>query len=313
MTRHAFLFRDVALAVAVALLVATLSFWAAHVLPGDLALRIAAERYAGAEPSRELADVVRRQYGLDRPVLIQYAEWIGQLARLDFGRSLVSGRPVIDEVLPYMANSLRIVGWGFLAGICVAVPLGYLCGRAPNSWSDLTLTTVSAVLATIPTFLLGIFLVQYFVVERGLASLTGNAGWARLWLPILTITLALAGPLSRVVRNAVAETRAQPYMQHALMRGVPERQLFLRHGARNALRPVLNYLPVVFLFLVYDVIVIETVFNYRGMGWALIEAVKARDIPVMQCLVLALVLFYLTAAAVTEAITRLLYRQEAGR
>ena len=313
MTHSAFFIRDVVLVVTVALAVATLCFWAAHALPGDLALRIAAERYAGSEPSRELADVVRREYGLDRPILTQYAEWIGQVFRLDFGRSLVSGRPVVDEVRPYLINSLRIVAWGFLAAICVAVPLGFLCGRAPNSFADLSLTIVSATLATIPTFLLGIFLVQYFVVENRLASLTGTSGWARLWLPILTITLALSGPLSRVVRNAVVETRAQPYMLHALMRGVPERQLFLRHGVRNALRPVLNYLPVVFLFLIYDVIVIETVFNYRGMGWALIEAVKARDIPVMQCLVLALVLFYLAAAAVTEAITRLLYRQEAGR
>lgn len=313
MRHYTFLFRDVCLVVAVALAVATLCFWAAQILPGDLALRIAAERYSGAEPSRELADVVRQEYGLDRPVLIQYAEWIGRVFQMDFGHSLVSGRPVVDEVQPYLANSLRIIGWGFLAGVCAAVPLGFFCGRAPNGKADLALTIVSATLSTIPTFLLGIFLVQYFVVEHRLASLTGTSGWARLWLPILTITLALAGPLSRVVRTAVAETRAQPYMLHALMRGVPERQLFLRHGARNALRPVLNYLPVVFLFLIYDVIVVETVFNYRGMGWALIEAVKARDIPVMQFLILAFVLFYLTATAVTEAITRLLYRQEATR
>lgn len=313
MTNYSFVARDIALAITVSLLVATLSFWAAHVLPGDLALRIAAERYAGTQPNQDLADVVRREYGLDQPVLTQYANWIGRLFRLDFGQSMVSGRPVLDEVLPYLKNTMRIVGWGFLAGICVAVPIGFLCGRSPNSKTDLTLTILSATLATIPTFLVGIFLVQFFVVELRLASLIGTSSWDRLWLPILTIALALAGPLSRVVRNAVAETRAQPFMLHALMRGVPERQLFLRHGLRNALRPVLNYLPVVFLFLVYDVIVIETVFNYRGMGWALIEAVKARDIPVMQCLVLMLVLFYLSAAAITEAITRWLYRQETGR
>ncbi|MEO1223084.1 MAG: ABC transporter permease [Pseudomonadota bacterium] len=305
--------RSLLLALLVALLVATLCFWVAHTLPGDLALRVAAGRYPGVQPNQDLADVVRQAYGLDRPIFVQYVEWLGRVVRLDFGNSLITGRPVLADVIPYLHNSLRIVFWGFLAAVCLAVPIGFLCGRAPNSRLDLVLTALSAALSTIPTFLLGIFLVQFFIVDRGLGSLSGTSGVARLWLPILTIAIALAGPLSRVVRNAVADVRAQPFMVHALMRGVPKRQLFLRHGVRNALLPILNYLPVVFLFLIYDVIVIETVFNYRGVGWALIEAVKTRDIPVMQCLVLMLVVFYLVATAVTEAITRLLYRQDARR
>ena len=98
---------------------------------------------------------------------------------------------------------------------------------------------------------------------------------------------------------------------HALMRGVPERQLFWRHGAKNALRPILNYLPVVFMFLIYDVIVIETVFNYHGLGWALINAVRALDVPLMQGLVLALVLFYLCCTTISDVLTWRIYRQRA--
>lgn len=313
MTRFSFLFRDLILALAVALLVATACFWAVQTLPGDLALQIAAKRYAGGQPSRELADVVREAHGLDRPVWVQYGDWLGRLFRLDFGHSLISGKPVLEAIAPFVQNSLRLILLGFLAGTGAAVILGFLCGRMPGSRIDLAITVLSAVLATVPTFLLGVFLVQYFIVDWRLGTLTGHSGWMRLWLPVLTITLALSGPLSRVVRNAVAEVRAQPYMLHALMRGVPSNQLFLRHGVRNATLPVLNYLPVIFLFLVYDVIVIETVFNYRGIGWALIDAVKSRDIPVMQCLVLVLVTFYLTAAALTEALTQMLYRQEVQR
>ncbi len=313
MIRFSFLFRDLLLALVVALLVATACFWAVQTLPGDLALQISAKRFSGVSPSRDLAEVVRQAHGLDRPVWLQYGEWLARLLRLDFGHSLISGRPVLEEIAPFVANSVRLIFLGFVAGAGIAVCLGFLCGRAPNSRMDLVISTVSAILATVPTFLLGVVLVQIFIVDLSLGTLVGQSGWGRLWLPVLTITLALSGPLSRVVRNAVAEVSAQPYMLHAALRGVPQQQLFLRHGVRNAILPVLNYLPVVFLFLVYDVIVIETVFNYRGMGWALLDAVKSRDIPVMQCLVLALVALYLSAAALSDALTRAIYPREVRR
>lgn len=309
MTLTALALRKTILVLAVSLLVASGSFWAMHLLPGDLALKIAAVRYSGAQPSQELAEVVRQTYGLDQSVWIQYAKWLGRTAQLDFGKSLVTGRDVIQDVRHNALNSLRIVFWGFIAGVGLAVPIGYVCGRKANSKTDILLTTVSATLSTIPSFLLAIFMVQYFVVDLGFATLSGTSGWARLWILILTIALAVSGPLSRVVRAAVIDVRAQPYIFHAMMRGVPERQLFWRHGSKNALRPILNYLPVVFMFLLYDVLVIETVFNFHGLGWALINAVKAHDIPVMQGLLLLLVTFYLGATTLCEILTWQVYRQ----
>lgn len=309
MTLASVLARKALLIVTITLLVATCSFWAVHLLPENLALQIAAARFSGAEPNQDLADVVIQTYGLDRPVLVQYADWLVRTLRFDFGTSLVTGRDVSHDIAHHGVNSLRTVFWGFLAGVGLALPIGYVCGRFAGSRLDTVLTIFSATVSTIPSFLVAIVMVQIFVVELGLATLSGTSGWARLWVLILTIALSVSGALSRVVRSAVIDVRGQPYMQHALMRGVPERQLFWRHGAKNALRPILNYLPVVFMFLIYDVIVIETVFNYHGLGWALINAVRALDVPLMQGLVLALVLFYLCCTTISDLLTWRIYRQ----
>lgn len=312
MTLAALLARKALLIVIITLLVATCSFWAVHLLPENLALQIAAARFSGAEPSQELADVVTQNYGLDRPILVQYAEWLGKTLTLDFGSSLVTGRDVAHDIAHHGINSLRTVFWGFIAGVGLAAPIGYVCGRFAGSPVDTILSAFSAAVSTIPSFLVAIVMVQLFVVELGLATLSGTSGWARLWVLILTIALSVSGALSRVVRAAVIDVRTQPYMQHALMRGVPESQLFWRHGVKNALRPMLNYLPVVFMFLIYDVIVIEIVFNYHGLGWALINAVKALDVPLMQGLVLALVLFYLCCTTLSDLLTWRIYRQRAA-
>lgn len=309
MTLATLLARKALLIVLITLLVATCSFWAVHLLPENLALQIAAARFSGGEPNQELADVVSQTYGLDRPILIQYFDWLVRTLRFDFGTSLVTGREVAQDITHHGVNSLRTVFWGFLAGVGMAVPIGYVCARFAGSPIDTALTAFSAAVSTIPSFLVAIVMVQFFVVELGLATLSGTTGWARLWVLILTIALSVSGALSRVVRAAVIDVRTQPYMQHALMRGVPERQLFWRHGVKNALRPMLNYLPVVFMFLIYDVIVIEAVFNYHGLGWTLINAVKSLDIPLMQGLVLALVLFYLCCTTLSDLLTWRLYHQ----
>ncbi|MEM6496007.1 MAG: ABC transporter permease [Pseudomonadota bacterium] len=276
-------------------------------------MQIAAARYSGAQPSQELAQVVSQVYGLDRPIIIQYVEWLFRTLQFDFGSSLVTGRDVVHDIQHHGAHSMRIVFWGFIAGLGLAIPIGYVCGRFEGRPVDVCLSAISAAISTIPAFLIAIFMVQFLIVELRLGTLTGSSGWPRLWVLILTIALSVSGPLSRVVRAAVIEVRSQPYMQHALMRGVPEHLVFWKHGVKNALRPTLSYLPVVFMFLIYDVIVVETVFNYHGLGWALINAVQALDVPVMQGLVLSLVLFYLAAVTLSEIVSYLIYGQETRR
>ncbi|MGI9503389.1 MAG: ABC transporter permease [Geminicoccaceae bacterium] len=312
MTLAALLARKALLVLIITLLVASCSFWAVHLLPENLALQIAAARFSGLEPSQALADVVSEAYGLDQPIIVQYGEWLSRTLMFDFGTSLVTGRHVMHEIAHHAVNSLRTVFWGFIAGVGLAVPIGYICGRFAGSGLDVVLSTISAAVSTIPAFLVAIVMVQLFVVELGFATLSGTSGWTRLWVLILTIALSVSGSFSRVVRAAVIDVRAQPYMQHALMRGVPMHQLFWWHGVKNALRPMLNYLPVVFMFLIYDVIVIETVFNYHGLGWALINAVKALDVPLMQGLVLSLVLFYLSCTTLVDILAWRIYRQKAG-
>ena len=293
----------ICLAIGLSWLIATLVFFSVHVLPGDLALQIAASRFVNTQPDTTLAESLRTAYGLDRPLIAQYGDWIFHILQLDFGRSLVSGRLVTEDVAPYLRNTLVLGGYGLLGAVLLAFPLGFLAGRRPGSVIDQSTSVYCGIIAAVPTFLLGTLLIRFFVVEWQIGTLSGNTTFSRIVLPVTVASLAVSAPLMRVVRNAVADVTDQPYFFFARMRGVPPRQLFLRHGLRNASLPVLAYMSTLFVVLIYDLVVIEVVFNYPGIGYALYGAIKARDIPVIQYSAFLLVLSYLLLTATVDLIS----------
>ncbi len=268
-------------AAATALVLATLCFAFVHALPGDLALRIAAARIGDDRLTTEAADRIRVEEGLDRPIISQYADWMGRLALGDLGRSLVTRKPVVDELARRIRISLPLAALGWLLSYALALPLGVVAGLRPGGWVDRVTNLVAVALAALPPFLVGIGLVSVFALSLRWLPPAGDRTGAHMVLPALTLALGLAAYSVRIVRNAVALVRAEFYMTFSRIRGLGARDAFGRHGVRNAAIPITTFAALQLASVLDGFVIVEVLFAYPGLGDLLIKALLARDIPVI--------------------------------
>jgi peptide/nickel transport system permease protein len=268
-------------ALATAALLASLCFTAIHALPGDLALRVAAARVGDERLTPETADRIRREEGLDRPLPLQYSAWMLGLARGELGRSLLSGRPVAEELAYHAGFTLQLGLLGWALSYAIAVPLGLLAGLRPGGAADRVADAISLTLASLPSFMTGIGLVTLFALTLRLLPPAGFRTGAHMVLPALTLALSLAAFSIPVMRNAVMEVRAAFFLTFARLKGLGPAAAFWHHGLRNAAIPVVTFAALQFAFVVDGFVVIETLFNYPGVGDLLVKALIARDVPVV--------------------------------
>ena len=268
-------------AAATALVLASLCFTFVHALPGDTALRVAAARVGEDRLTPETAERIRRDEGLDRPLAAQYAEWIGRLAQGELGRSMVSRKPVAEELARHASVTLPLAALGWLLSYAIALPVGLVAGLRPGGWVDRASMAVAVALAALPAFLIGIGLISIFALTLRWLPPAGARTGAHLVLPALTLALGLAAYSVRIIRNAVVLVRAEFYMTFSRIRGLGARDAFRRHGVRNAAIPVATFAALQFAYLLDGFVVVETLFAYPGLGDLLIKALLARDIPVV--------------------------------
>lgn len=293
-------------AAAVAALVATACFAGVQALPGDLALHAAAARYGEDRVTVANTELLRRQAGLDRPVAAQYAAWMGRLALGDPGRSVLTGKPVLDELVPRLDVTLRVGAAAAVLALLLALPLGIAAGLAPGGAVDRGAAVLAALTASAPSFVAGTLLVALLAVRLRWLPTSGTGTPAHLVLPAVTLALALLPGLARVVRHAVAGVAHAPYTVFARMRGVPGWKVALRVAARPALVPVAAYLPVLAMNLIEGFVTVELVFNLDGVGTLLVRSLLGRDLPVVMGAGIAFVLLMAAANAATDVLLRLL-------
>lgn len=271
---------------------ATLCFAFTHALPGDVSLRLATARVGEERVTPEVAERLRREEGLDRPLLTQYGDWLGRTATGDLGRSLVSRKAVWDEILYHgrFTLSLGLIGW--LLSYAIALPVGVAAGLRPGGLVDRATLGAAVTLASLPSFLVGIGLISLFALTLRWLPPAGSRTAAHMVLPALTLALGLAAFSVRIVRNAVADVRAAFYMTFARIRGLAPRAAFRHHGVRNAAIPVATFAALQFAYLVDGFVVVETLFNYPGLGELLVKALIARDVPVIMGAGLVIGLMY---------------------
>ncbi len=260
---------------------ATLCFAFVHALPGDTALRIAAARVGEDRVTTETADRIRREEGLDRPLIVQYGDWMARLATGDLGRSLVSRRPVTDDLAYHGRFTLGLGSIGWLLSYAIALPLGLIAGFRPGGWVDRMTTAVAVAIASLPSFLVGIGLISLFALTLRWLPPAGFRTSAHMVLPALTLALGLAAFSVRIIRNAVVEVRSAFYMTFARIKGLSPRLAFRHHGVRNTAIPIATFAALQFAYVVDGFVVIETLFNYPGLGELLVKALLARDVPVI--------------------------------
>jgi peptide/nickel transport system permease protein len=281
----------------VAFMVGSLTFILVRALPGDMAYRIAAGRYGYDWVSAAAAEAVRAELALDRPALLAYAQWLWDLARLDLGRSLVSGGLVIEELRHQLGHSVLLAISAILLSLLLGPPIGLLAGLRPGGIVDRGSLAMAAALRALPHFVVGILLTMLLAVGLGLLPAAGHGGLRHGVLPALTLAIGLAAVSSRVARDAMVAVAAAPYYAFARTKGLGEGAVFLRHGLRNVGVPILAYLGVQFVYLIEGVVVVETLFAFPGIGHALVHAVVARDVPMIQgtALVMGLIFVLLNA------------------
>lgn len=282
--------RRAAQAVGVALLVSTLCFLIVLQLPGDAAYRIAAGRYGYDLVDQGTADSVRAELGLDRPAWQQLASWLGDLVQLDFGTSLVTSRPVVEEVGFYLLGTLQLAAVALVIAVVIGGGFGVVAARRPGGWFDRVTTTWVAGVRAVPPFLLGLLLVVVLSAQLGLLPAVGHGDAASIVLPALTLGAGLSGLVARVTRDAVVEVRQSEYVRFAQTKGLAERWVLLRHVVRNAAVVLVPYLGVQAVILIEGVVVVESLFAWQGLGHAMVHAVFWRDVPVLQATALVLAL-----------------------
>ena len=276
----------------VALAVGIACFLMVRLLPGDMAYRVAAGRYGMDHVNTAAAEAVRAELGLDRPWWQLLGAWLADLARLDLGVSLVSGDRVVEELAVYLGHTLLLSVAALLLSALVGPPLGVLLARRPGGLADRTGLAAGAVLRAVPAFVIGLVLMLVFAVNLGWLPAAGVGGWQEVVLPAATLAIGLAAVSSRVARDAMVAVAQAPYLAFARTKGLPEGAVIRRHALRNAAVPVAAYLGIQLVTLVEGVVIVETLFAWPGIGHALVHAVVARDVPMVQGTALAMGLIF---------------------
>lgn len=291
-------------AIMVAVLIGTATFVMMRSLPGDAAWRIAAGRYGYDHVDAAAADAVREELGLGGPALPALLQWLGDMARLDFGNSLVTGRPVIDEIAYQLGASVSLACVAILLSLLIGPPLGILAGLRPGGWLDRILLVVSTGLKAVPQFLMALILIVIVAVQMRWLPAAGHGEARHFILPGLTLALGLAAVNARIARDAMARIADMPFWRFAQWKGLSERQTLIRHGLRNVSVPLITYLGLQFVTLVEGVIIVESIFGWPGIGHALVHAIFSRDVPMVQGTALILGLGFVLVNAVIDLAVR---------
>ena len=292
-----YLARRLLLAVPVLIGVSIVGFMVLHLSPGD-----PAEIMLGSAATKEDLARLRADLGLDEPLPVQYARWIGHVMRGDLGRSIWMRRPVLPDVLDRFRATLILTGTALLISTVGGVSLGVLAATRPHSWLD-RLSGVAALFgASMPVFWLGIVLMVIFSLHLGWLPASGmwapyGGGGARdllahLVLPAVTLAAASVTIIARLTRSTMLEVLGQDYIRTARAKGLVERRVVTRHGLRNALIPIVTVVGVQAGYLLGGAVLTETVFAWPGVGTLMVQGILARDFPLVQGCVLVIALSF---------------------
>ncbi|WP_277394598.1 ABC transporter permease [Blastococcus litoris] len=283
--------------------VSVLVFSLIHLVKGD-PVRLA----LGTRYSQESYDALRARNGLDLPLVEQYFRWVGHALTGDLGVSFRSGEPVTRLIAERLPATLTLAFAAILVALAIAIPLGTLSALRPRSLTDRAATVVSQIGISVPDFWLAIVLILVFagtlgwLPSGGYVPLTEDPlGWfQRLILPTIAVGVVSGSVITRFVRSSVLEALGSDHVRTAQAKGLPGRQVFGWHVLRNALLPLVTVTGVQLAYLLSGVVVVEIVFSWPGLGQLALQAVEARDYPVLQGAVLLFALTFLVINLVVD-------------
>jgi peptide/nickel transport system permease protein len=271
---------------------ATLVFLIMRVIPGDVALLIFGGDTGGHIDPKQLA-AMRERLGLNDPLYVQFGTWLWGVLRLDFGTSLWTGQPVIEEIVIRLPLSLELALFATIVSVIIAIPLGMLAAVRQDSWVDYVIRIFSIGGLAIPGFWVGILTILALVIFFGWGPpLEFTPPWVDPWAnismmfwPIVTVGYRFSAVTTRMTRSTVLEVMREDYIRTAWAKGLREQAVVIRHALKNAMLPVITLIGTEFAFLIGGLVVTETVFTLNGIGRFVVDAVAHRDYPVVQALI----------------------------
>jgi ABC-type dipeptide/oligopeptide/nickel transport system permease component len=281
-----YMLKRLGLALLVALTVSFLAYMLVF-LSGDPALALAGEGARQAD-----IDMVRKTYGLDRPVLVQYADWLWKLVQGNLGMSVYFKTEVGPLVFDKLKVTLQLGVYAVAVALVISVPLGVLAAIYKNSWIDRFCLAVAVLGQALPNFFFALLLIMLFSISWGLLPVSGSGTWQHFVMPAIALGYYAAPAFMRLIRAGMIEVLGADYIRTARAKGLPPTTVIFKHALRNAIVPVVALAAVQLGYLLGGSVVIETIFALDGLGYLAYQSITYKDFPVMQVIVLMLSVIY---------------------
>ena len=284
-----FILRRIGLAVIVLLLVTLIVFMAMRILPGDPIYMIISASSTGTVSVDEV-NRVRHEYGLDRPLIVQYFSWLGDVAHGNLGESIVQKQPVLNAIAQRVPVTLNLSILALIFGMLFGIPFGIICALRRGKWIDTVVTIFANLGITMPTFWLGFILIYIFSLQLHWLPTMGYTSpftdivknIRQIIMPVFCLAIFPIASITRQTRSSMLEVLRQDYIRTAWSKGLQERSIVIRHALKNGLIPVITLSGMSLSNIIGGSVIIETVFNIPGMGRTLVNAVFAHDYPIVQ-------------------------------
>jgi ABC-type dipeptide/oligopeptide/nickel transport system permease component len=293
-----YIVRRVLISIPILFLVVTLVFFAFQLIPGD-----PAQMYAGEQATKEVLEKVRKDLGLDRPVLVQYVSYLQRLVQGDLGQSFITRRPVIVEIKSRFWNTVKLS----IVAITFATVLGLVMGtisavNREGRW-DYFFSILSLFGISTPVFWLALLLMYFFSIRLGILPTSGNDTWRHYIMPTFCLAVFSVAFITRMTRSSLLELLGEDFVRTARAKGLTEYRVLSTHVVRNALIPIITIVGLRFGYMLGGAVITETIFAWPGMGRLLVTAVEQRDIPIVQ----GVLLVFATAFVVVNLSVDVIY------
>lgn len=282
-----FILKRLGLAILVALTVSFISF-SLLFLAGDPAAALAGETASGED-----IEAIRVLYGFDRPMLVQYGEWLWSAVRGNFGESYYFKLPVSSLIAERLSVTMMLGVCGITFALLMAVPLGVLAAMRPNSIFDRIALFLSVAGQALPSFWFGLILIVVFAIQLRWLPVSGAATWAHFVMPTIVLGYYAMPAIMRLTRAGMLEVLSSDYIRTARAKGASELRVMFRHALRNAIIPVVSLAAVQMGFMLGGSIVVESIFALHGAGYLAWESIARNDLPTVQALILIFSMFYI--------------------
>ncbi len=271
--------------IATLFVVSVIVFVITSILPGDVA-----DIILGQSATPETLAALRAELGMDQPWYIRYFSWLGNLASGDLGISKAGGASISSLIDSRIWNTLIMAGMVSLISIPISIVLGLWAAMHPGTRLDRIVTFGTLSTISVPEFFIATIMVLIFAVKLkwlpATLYLTGNENWSELLkamaMPMITLVIVVSAQMIRMTRAGILNVMSSPYIEMAILKGVPRKRIILRHALYNAIGPIVNVIALNLAYLVSGVVIVETIFSYPGLAKLMIDGVQTRDLPLVQ-------------------------------